>query len=110
MFGILASPNGRINSNIKMVKQVHAKHILVKTEQEAFGILYDLKHGMDFDEVAEARSICPSKNKGGDLGWFGKNQMVKEFEDAAFNLKINELSKPVKTQFGYHIIKVIETK
>ncbi|MBW3004706.1 peptidyl-prolyl cis-trans isomerase [Candidatus Woesearchaeota archaeon] len=93
-----------------MPKKVHAKHILVKTQEEANAILYDLKHGMDFDEVAKARSLCPSGKKGGDLGWFGKNQMVKEFETAAFNLKKDELSKPVKTQFGYHIIKVVETE
>ncbi len=93
-----------------MAKKVHAKHILVKTEEEANSILYDLKHGMDFDEVAKARSLCPSGKKGGDLGWFGRNQMVKEFETADFNLKKDELSKPVKTQFGYHIIKVIETE
>ncbi|MBN1645192.1 peptidylprolyl isomerase [Candidatus Woesearchaeota archaeon] len=93
-----------------MTSKIHAKHILVKTEQEAFGILYDLKQGMDFDDIAKARSICPSGKKGGDLGWFGRNQMVKEFETAAFNLKPGELSKPVKTQFGYHIIKVLEIK
>ena len=93
-----------------MVKQIHAKHILVKTIEEANEILYDLKHGSDFDKVAKARSSCPSGKKGGDLGWFGRNQMVKEFEEAAFNLPINELSKPIKTQFGYHIIKVVETK
>jgi len=93
-----------------MVSKVHAKHILVKTLDEANEILYDLKHGSDFDKVAEARSICPSGKKGGDLGWFGRNQMVKEFEQAAFELKENELSKPIKTQFGYHIIKVLEKK
>lgn len=93
-----------------MPKQIRAKHILVKTVEEANEILFDLKHGQNFDEVAKARSLCPSKNKGGDLGWFGRNQMVKEFEEAAFSLPVNELSKPVKTQFGYHIIKVIETK
>ena len=93
-----------------MPQKVHAKHILVKTEQEANVILYDLKNGKDFDEVAKEKSLCPSGKKGGDLGWFGKNQMVKEFEKAAFELKPGELSKPVKTQFGYHIIKVIEAK
>ena len=86
------------------------QHILVKTEEEANVILYDLKHGKDFDEIAKEKSLCPSGKKGGDLGWFGKNQMVKEFEKAAFSLKKDELSKPVKTQFGWHIIKVIESK
>jgi peptidyl-prolyl cis-trans isomerase C len=90
--------------------KIHAVHILVKTEAEANVVLYDLTHGKDFGEVAKAKSICPSGKKGGDLGWFGKGQMVREFEQAAFNLKVGEISKPVKTQFGYHLIKVIETE
>ncbi|MBI4146301.1 peptidyl-prolyl cis-trans isomerase [Candidatus Woesearchaeota archaeon] len=93
-----------------MVIKVHAAHILVKTEQEANGILFDVKHGKDFAQIAKEKSMCPSKKEGGDLGWFGRNQMVKEFEVAAFALKAGELSKPVKTQFGWHVIKVIEAK
>ena len=92
-----------------MPSKIHAAHILVKTEQEAFVALYDVKN-KDFGEIAKERSICPSAKKGGDLGWFGKNQMVKEFETAAFGLKPGEISKPIKTQFGWHIIKVIEAK
>ena len=90
--------------------QVHAAHILVKTEQEAFVALYDIGTGRDFGDVARAKSICPSAKKGGDLGWFGKGKMVKEFETAAFALKPGEMSKPVKTQFGWHVIKVVEVK
>ena len=93
-----------------MASSVHAAHILVKTEQEAFVALYDLGAGKDFADVARAKSVCPSAKKGGDLGWFSKGKMVKEFESAAFSLKPGELSKPVKTQFGWHIIKVIEAK
>ncbi len=93
-----------------MASKVHALHILVKTEQEAFGALYDINHGKDFGEVAKEKSMCPSAKHGGDLGWFGKGMMVKEFETAAFALKPGELSKPVKTQFGWHVIKVIEAK
>ena len=93
-----------------MAKQVHAAHILVKTEQEANSILFDLKRGASFEENAKKFSICPSKSKGGDLGWFGKGMMVKEFEDAAFSQSVGELSKPVKSRFGYHIIKVLETQ
>ena len=93
-----------------MVTKVHAQHILVKTEDEALAILFDLKRGKSFEEAAKEKSLCPSKNKGGDLGWFGRNMMVKEFETAAFALKPNELSRPVKTQFGWHIIKVVEVK
>lgn len=88
--------------------KVRASHILVKTEQEANSILFDLKRGASFEEMAKKHSICPSKSKGGDLGWFGKGQMVREFEKAAFELPVGELSKPVKSQFGWHIIKVTE--
>lgn len=93
-----------------MASQVHAKHILVKTEDEANSILFDLKHGKDFDEIAKQKSLCPSGKKGGDLGWFGRGMMVREFEQAAFSLKAGELSKPFKTQFGWHVIKVVEVK
>ena len=93
-----------------MPSQVHAAHILVKTEDAALGALYDVKHGKDFGEVAKEKSMCPSGKRGGDLGWFGRGQMVKEFEKAAFELKEGELSRPIKTQFGWHVIKVIETK
>lgn len=92
------------------MNKIHAAHILVKTETEAFGILFDIRNGMKFEEIARARSLCPSGKKGGDLGWFGRGQMAKEFEDAAFALKVGETSKPVKTQFGWHIIKLIEAK
>lgn len=93
-----------------MVSKLHAAHILVKTEQEALGVLYDVKHGKDFATVAKEKSLCPSKKNGGDLGVFGRGQMVKEFETAAFALKPGELSRPVKTQFGWHVIKLIEAK
>jgi peptidyl-prolyl cis-trans isomerase C len=93
-----------------MPKKVRAYHILVKTEQEANSILFDLKRGASFEDEAKKHSLCPSKNKGGDLGWFGKGMMVKEFEDSAFSLPVNELSKPVKTKFGWHIIKVAEAQ
>ena len=93
-----------------MPSQVHAAHILVKTEQEAFVALFDIQSGKDFGDVARAKSICPSAKKGGDLGWFTRGRMVKEFETAAFAMKAGEVSKPVKSQFGYHVIKVIEVK
>ena len=93
-----------------MPKKVRAVHILVKTEQEANSILFDLKRGAAFEDEAKKHSLCPSRNKGGDLGWFGKGMMVKEFEESAFSLPTNELSKPVKTKFGYHIIKVVEVQ
>ena len=89
-----------------MPSKIDASHILVKTEQEANIAFYDVTHGKSFEDVAKSVSICPSAKKGGNLGWFGRNQMVKEFENAAFALKKGDVSKPVKTQFGWHVIKV----
>ena len=89
-----------------MVKKVNASHILVKTEQEANAILFDLQRGKSFEDMARAKSLCPSGKNGGSLGSFGKGQMVKEFENVAFSMKKGELSKPFKTQFGWHILKV----
>ena len=89
---------------------VKASHILVKTEDKANWIYNELKKGKDFAKLAKEYSDCPSKRNGGDLGFFGKGQMVKEFEDAAFSLKEGETSKPVKTEFGYHLIKVTGRK
>ena len=93
-----------------MPKQIHAAHILVKTEQEAGVILFDLQRGADCAEMARKHSLCPSKKQGGDLGWFGKGQMVKEFEQQAFSLAPGTLSKPFKTQFGWHLLKVVESR
>ena len=91
-----------------MVSQVHALHILVKTEDEAKEILKEIKSGTSFEKLAQLKSTCPSGKKGGDLGWFGRGAMVKEFEDAAFALKKGEVSRPIKTQFGYHLIKLTD--
>ena len=89
-----------------MVKKINASHILVKTEGEARVVSYDVTHGMSFEEVAKAKSLCPSGKKGGTLGWFGRGQMIKEFEEAAFKAKKGDIIGPVKTQFGYHIIRI----
>lgn len=89
-----------------MAKKVKASHILVKTEEEARVISYDVKHGASFEQAAMEKSLCPSGKKGGDLGWFARGQMVKEFEDACFNAKKGDIVGPVKTQFGYHIIRI----
>ena len=93
-----------------MPSKVRASHILVKSEQEANVALYDVTHGKAFEDVARAISLCPSKKQGGDLGWFGRGMMVKPFEDAAFSLGKGEVSKPVQTQFGWHIIKVSDVQ
>ena len=92
-------------------EQVHARHILVETEEEANNLLQQLKEGIiDFAELAKEKSIGPSAPNGGDLGFFARGQMVKEFEDAAFSLEPGEISGVVQTQFGYHIIKCEEKK
>lgn len=94
-----------------MVHQVKASHILVKTKDEASSILFDLKRGASFEELAREHSACPSGKKGGDLGWFGRGQMVKPFEVAAFGLKKDEMTQePIYTKFGWHIIKVTDTR
>ncbi len=90
--------------------QIRASHILVSSEDEAKFILSELKAGKEFSELARKYSSCPSGKSGGDLGFFSKGQMVKEFEDAAFSMKPGAVSQPVRTQFGYHIIKVTEKK
>lgn len=91
-----------------MVDQVHCAHILVKTEQEAKVIQDQLGKGASFSKIAMERSLCPSGKKGGDLGTFGRGMMVREFEVAAFALPKGQISQPVKTQFGWHIIKRLE--
>ena len=91
-----------------MSNKVHCAHILVKTEKEVNAILDRIKKGDKFSAIAKEVSICPSKKRGGDLGTFGRGQMVKEFENAAFALQKGQISGIVKTQFGYHIVKRLE--
>ena len=93
--------------NFKTPEKVRASHILVDSEDEANNILDQLNNGMSFEEAARKYSNCPSKENGGDLGEFTRGQMVQEFEDAAFSMNQGQISEPVKTQFGYHIIKLI---
>jgi peptidyl-prolyl cis-trans isomerase C len=84
--------------------KVRASHILVETEQRAQELLNGIQTGEDFAKLAVANSSCPSGQSGGDLGEFGRGQMVKPFEDATFGLQVGEISGPVQTQFGYHLI------
>jgi peptidyl-prolyl cis-trans isomerase C len=87
---------------------IRARHILVPTLESAQEIAQAIQNGQDFAEAAKEHSMCPSKEQGGDLGTFGKGQMVPEFEAAAYALEIGQLSEPVQTQFGYHLIEVTE--
>ena len=93
-------------------KEYSARHILVKTEAEAKDVLAQLKKGDDFAKVAKEKSLDPgSKEKGGDLGWFSPAGMVKPFSDAVTSLKKGETtSAPVQTQFGWHVIKLVDTR
>ena len=91
-------------------KQVKAKHILVEEEELAKKVAEEIRAGKDFATAAAEYSTCPSKEKGGDLGYFGKGQMVPEFEKAAFEGAVGEVIGPVKTQFGYHLILVEDKK
>jgi peptidyl-prolyl cis-trans isomerase C len=91
-----------------MADRVHCAHILVKTEQEAKALLDQLNKGASFSKLAAEKSLCPSGKRGGDLGTFGRGQMVREFELVAFKLKKGEISLPVKTKFGWHLIRRLE--
>jgi peptidyl-prolyl cis-trans isomerase C len=91
-------------------QEVHARHILVETEDQAKKIEADLKKGADFAELAKKESKDPGASDGGDLGFFTKDQMVPEFSAAAFALEPGKISDPVKTQFGWHVIKVEEKR
>ncbi len=85
--------------------KIKARHILVDQEFECQDLLKKMSEGSTFEELAAKFSKCPSKARGGDLGEFGKGRMVPSFEEAAFALNVNEVSGPVRTQFGYHLIQ-----
>ena len=98
-------------AKIEPQDEVRARHILVKTEDEAKAVIADLDGGKDFVELAKEKSTDPNKSEGGDLGFFGKGRMVPEFEAVAFTLEPGTYTKePVKTQFGFHVIKVEEKR
>ncbi|MGD9335544.1 MAG: peptidyl-prolyl cis-trans isomerase [Desulfobacterales bacterium] len=109
-------------NSFKKSEQVKASHILIKVDSQAERSVKDekkaklqkiqerLKAGEDFAVLAKEISECPSNIKGGDLGYFGRGQMVKPFEDVAFELKKGEVSDIVETRFGYHLIKVVDRK
>ena len=91
-------------------QELHASHILVKTEEEAKAVKAELDGGADFATIAKEKSIDPGAANGGDLGFFSKGMMVGPFEDAAFALTVGQISEPVQSQFGWHVIKLLETR
>lgn len=88
-----------------MATEVRASHILVKTEDQIKTLMERLEQGETFEDLAKKCSLCPSRQKGGDLGYFGRGEMVKEFEDACFDTDVDDMTT-VETQFGWHLIKV----
>ena len=89
-----------------MGNKIKCSHILVQKQSEAIAILDKIKKGEKFGKLARELSIdTGSAKRDGNLGFFGRGKMVKEFETAAFNLQIGQISEPIKTQYGYHIIK-----
>ena len=88
-----------------MAEKIRCEHILVEKQSLANQLLERIKKGENFEKLAQENSIDSSRRRGGDLGFFGRGMMVREFEKAAFGLEVGEVSQVVKTQFGYHIIK-----
>ena len=90
--------------------EVRASHILVKNRADAVQIKKAIDNGADFAQMAKTYSLCPSGARGGDLGYFRRGQMVQPFEDEAFELPVGEISSPVGTEFGWHLIKVTDRR
>ncbi len=88
------------------MSQASARHLLVDTEEQCLALKAQIEAGEDFAAVAKAHSNCPSKMQGGDLGTFGRGQMVPEFDEVVFTAELNTVQGPVKTQFGYHLLEV----
>ena len=97
-------------ANFTEGESVRAKHILVATEEEASKVKKEIEEGLSFEDAAKKYSTCPSNAAGGDLVFFHAGQMVPEFEEAAFAAEIGEVTDPVKTQFGFHLVKVEEKR
>ncbi|MCX7565939.1 peptidylprolyl isomerase [Sulfitobacter sp. F26169L] len=96
--------------NVEQAPEFNASHILVETEEAALEVVAALEDGAEFETVAREKSTGPSGPNGGQLGWFGQGAMVPEFETAVAGMEVGAVSAPVKTQFGWHIIKLNETR
>ncbi len=110
LFGLFAVPAFTSHSAVQAeqteFRSVRASHILVDTEEEALELKKRIENGESFEKLAKEYSKCMSREKGGNLGFFKRGQMVKPFEDAAFSLPVGVISDPVKTEYGWHLIKV----
>ncbi len=101
----------KFKSDNKGKQEVHARHILVKTQEEAEQVIKDLDNGAKFEDLAKERSSDPSAKNGGDIGYFAKGELIPEFSDAAFKLKPGTYThEPVKSQFGWHVIQVVDKR
>jgi peptidyl-prolyl cis-trans isomerase C len=96
----------KATASMQSMEEFNASHILVESEAQALDIIKSLALGSDFSSLAEEKSTGPSGPNGGQLGWFGSGQMVPEFEAAVLVLEIGKVSQPVKTQFGWHVVKL----
>ena len=112
LLSVVLLGNNKIGANMSNeITQVRASHILVATEKEALDLKSKIESGeISFETAAAQYSECPSGARGGDLGYFGRGMMVKEFEGPSFEGEINTVSSPIQTQFGWHLIKVIDKK
>lgn len=112
MIGVIFTCNQKIGAKMNnTIQEVRAEHILVLSKEQADNLKTKIDNGeITFEEAAKEFSQCPSGSRGGDLGYFGRGMMVKEFEQAAFDGEVNKVSNPVQTQFGWHLIKVIDKK
>ena len=112
IIGVIFIGNARIGAKMtNEFTQVRAAHILVPTEKEASDLRAKIVAGeMKFEDAAAQFSQCPSGARGGDLGYFGRGMMVKEFEVPSFNEPVGTVTQPIQTQFGWHLIHVIDKK
>lgn len=109
-FSLVSSAKIETDLNASEYTQVKAAHILVGSESRAKALKNRIDNGESFSDVAKKYSSCPSGEFGGNLGYFERGKMVKEFEDAAFALPVGVVSNPVQTQFGWHLIKVYDKR
>lgn len=86
--------------------RAQARHILVETQEQCEALKQEIENGADFAEIAKQHSNCPSGAQGGDLGEFGRGQMVREFDEVVFTGELNKVHGPVQTQFGYHLLEI----